>query len=207
MKKLVPILIALFALTIANCNAAPNLTAELNMNVAGNSAAAAKKDATESALRGGIIQILARYSDRAVVENLIMGADDSILHNLVASTGITNEKSSKTAYSAKISITLDRMAAEKWYADNNVPNFLNAADESKDRSIIAIELANGLADWAALNQAVREDGGAYGLSLRSIFRNSATAYVLSAKRKKFVNLLAASGWRVWSQDGILRVSK
>ncbi|MDR1027601.1 MAG: hypothetical protein LBL46_04260 [Rickettsiales bacterium] len=200
-------LILLFSLCAAGAEAAPNLTAEMNMNVSGSSAAAAKKDAAESALRGGIIQILARYSDRAVVENLIMGADDAALQNLVASTGIANEKSGKTAYSAKISITLDRGAAERWYNDNNVPNFLNAADESKDRSVIAIELPGGLADWAALNQVIRDDGGNYELSLRSIFRNSATAYVLTSKRRKMTGLLSADGWRVWTQDGVVRVSK
>ncbi|MDR2268971.1 MAG: hypothetical protein LBD94_02195 [Rickettsiales bacterium] len=187
--------------------AAPNLTVEISMDVRSATAAAAKKDATESALRSGVLQVLSRYSDRAIVENLIAGADEAILQNLVASTSIANEKTSKTAYSARFSITLDRMAVEKWYADNNVPNFLSAADESSDRMIISIELANGLADWAALNQIIREDGDNYGLSLRSIFRNSASAYIRTNKRRKFQNICAAAGWGVSSRDGVVRISK
>jgi hypothetical protein len=186
--------------------AAPNLTAETGIDVRAQTAAAAKKEAVDSAVRGGVIQVLSRYCDRAIIESLIQSADDSVLQNLVAATSISNEKQSKTAYGAKISITLDRRAVEKWFESNNVPNFLSASDESKDRSVIAIELP-GLSDWADLNRIVREDGGNYGLSLRTIFGNSATAYILTAKRRKFQSLVAADGWSVSVRDGIVRISR
>jgi hypothetical protein len=126
---------------------------------------------------------------------------------MIYSTSISNERSSQTAYSARFSITLDRAAAERWYADNNIPNFLSAADGSKDRVVIMIEMSNGLNDWAELNRIVREDSGNYGLQLRSIFRNSASAYILTDNRRKFQNLVAANGWNVSNRDGILRISK
>jgi hypothetical protein len=141
-----------------------------------------------------------------VVENLIAGADETALQNMVAATSISNERQSKTAYAARFAITLDRAAVEKWYAENNVPNFLAAADESNDRVIISIEMS-GLGDWAELNRIVRDDGGGFGLTLRSIFRNSATAYIFANKRKKLQSLAAANGWSVSSRDGVLRIAK
>lgn len=187
--------------------AAPNLTAEITMDIRADTADAAKKEATSTAIRGGVIQILQRYSDRAVVENLVMGRDDSELQNLVSAVSITSEKQSRTAYSAKFTITVDRSAMEKWYADNSVPNFLSAADESKDKTVIYMNFANGLSDWAALNQTIAADGNDYGLSLKTIFGNSATAYVLTNKRYKFTNLCVANGWTVTNQNGVIRITK
>jgi len=206
MKKLA-LFIVHCSLFIAPCAAAPNMTAEIVMDARASTAASAKKEATESAVRAAVMQVLARYSDRAVVENLIMGAEDANLQNMVASTGISNEKSSKTAYSAKFSVALDRAAVEKWYAENNVMNFLAAADDSKEKTIISMELSNGLSDWAELNKIMRDDGDAYGFSLRSIFRTSATASILTNKRKKFQTLCASNGWSVSSRDGVLRIAK
>ena len=206
MKKIVCSLLVIFC-SFGIALAAPNLTVEMPMDVRAQTAVAAKKDATESAVRGGVIQVLSRYSDRALIENMLMGADFASLQNLVASTSISNEKSSKTAYSANFSVTIDREALEKWYSDNNVPNFLSASDESKDRSVIAIDLENGLEDWAALNRIIRSDGDEYGLALRSIYGSSATAYILTNKRWKFRNLCASNGWIVTSKDGIIRISR
>jgi hypothetical protein len=183
------------------------LTTEISVDMRASTAAAAKKDAIDSAVRNAVIQIVSRYSDKAIVENLLMSSEDVVLQDLVSSTSITSEKTSKTAYSAIFSVTLDRVALERWYSDNNVPNFLSAADESQDKSVISIDLVNGLSDWASLNQAVRDDGDTYGLELRSIFRNSATAYILTSKRTKFQNLCTAAGWTVSTIDGVIRITK
>jgi len=207
MKKFLPLFIVGSLFLVAPAVAAPNLTAEVPMDARASTAAAAKKEATESALRAAVMQVLSRYSDRAAVENLIMGAEEASLQNMVASTGISNEKSSKTAYSAKFSVALDRAAVEKWYAENNVMNFLAAADDSKEKTIISMELSNGLSDWAELNKIMRDDGDTYGFSLRTIFRTSATASILTNKRKKFQMLCASNGWSVSSRDGVLRITK
>ncbi|MDR1826438.1 MAG: hypothetical protein LBQ49_01975 [Rickettsiales bacterium] len=188
-------------------SAAPNMTAEINMDVRAATAAKAKADASDSAIRSGVIQVLSRWSDRAVVENLIMGADDAVLQNLVASTSISNEKTSKTAYTAKFSVTLDRAAVDKWYNDNNVPNFLAAAIGSDDRAAVYIEMPNGLNDWIQLNQAVRESGDSYDMVLKSIFKNSATASIRASQRRKFQNLCLSAGWHVSSRDGVVRISR
>lgn len=206
MKKIVCFLIFIFS-SLKILLAAPNLTVEMSMDVRDKTAVAAKKDATESAIRGGLIQVLSRYSDRALIENMLMGENFETLQNLVASTSISNEKSSKTAYSAKFSITVDRVALEKWYSDKNIPNFLSAADESKDRSIVSIDLINGLSDWVQLNQIIHSDGDEYGLSLRSIYGTSITAYILTVKIGKFRDLCRNNGWTVSSQDGITRISR
>jgi hypothetical protein len=196
-----------FLLSAAPAFAAPNLTVEINMDARATAAAAAKKEATESAVRAGAIIILGRYSDRAIVENLITGSDDAAVQNLVAATSISNEKTSRTAYSARFSITLDRVAVEKWYSDNNVPNFLSAADESRERSVVSMEFSNGLSDWVELNQIMRDSGENYEMSVRTIFKTGATAQILTNKRRKFQNLCAANGWIVSNRDGVLRISK
>ena len=82
-----------------------------------------------------------------------------------------------------------------------------AADGSDERQVIHIEMSGGLADWTALNQAMRDSGDDFGLSVRSIHSTSATAYILTAKRRKFQNMCAANGWAVSSRDGVLRISK
>ena len=205
MKKLLFLICC--SLFVGFAYAAPNLTAEINMDIRANTAAAAKREATESATRAGVLQVAARYSDRAIVENLIVGADDSVLQRLVAATSIANEKSSRTAYGAKFSIIIDRGALEKWYNDNSIPNFLAAADGSTDKTIVVIELNNGVSDWMALNQMIRESGDDYGLAVRSIFRNSATAHMLEHKRQKFRQLCLNSGWSVSTREGIMRVAK
>jgi hypothetical protein len=208
MKKLFCLLLAVCCASLASpARAAPNLTAEINIDMRADTAAAAKNDAMGSAIRSGVIAVLGRYSDRAIVENLIMGADESVIQNLAISTSISNERTSKTAYSANFSVTLDRVAVEKWYGDNNVPNFMSAADESKDKSVISIDFANGLSDWAELNQILRDSGENYEMSIRTMFGTSATAYILTNKRRRFQSLAAANGWSVSSRDGILRISK
>ena len=206
MRKIRAFLIISFAV-IGAAFAAPNLTTEINMDIRAGTASKAKAEASDAAVRGGIIQIASRYADRATVENLIMGADDDALQNLVVATRISNEKTSKTAYAARFSITLDRAALEKWYSANNVPNFLAAADDSDDRIAVAIEMSNGLSDWVALNQAVRESGDNYGLILRSIFRGGATASIRASKKRKFQSVCANAGWSVSSRDGAIRIAK
>jgi len=207
-KKIISFFIIHFSLFIAlSAHAAPNLTAEINMDVRAATAAAAKREATESATRAGVLQVAARYSDRAIVENLIVGADDATLQRLVAATSISNERSSRTAYSARFSITVDRGALERWYSDNNVPNFLAAADGSRDKSLIVIQLNNGIDDWRTLNQIIRESGTNYGLTVRSIFRDNATAHIYTRHQRSFRQLCVNNGWSVSSREGIMRVAK
>ena len=187
--------------------AAANLVAEINMDIRAATASKAKAEASEAAIRSGAIQILSRYSDRAIIENLISNADDDALQNLVASVRISNEKTSKTAYAARFSITLDRGAVEKWYGDNNVLNFLGPTEEDTDRTAVYIEMSNGINDWVHLNQVIRESGESYGLALKSIFRNNATASIIASKRRKFQGACAGAGWSVSWRDGIVRISK
>lgn len=206
MKK-IPIVCSLLFAVFTAAFAAPNMTIEINMDMRASTASKAKADATDAATRSGIIQVMSRYADRAAVENLVMGADDAALQNLVAAVRISNEKSSKTAYAARFSITVDRAGLEKWYIENNVPNFLSAADDSDDRVGVSIEMSNGISDWTLLNHALRESGENYGLVVKSIYRNSATASIYGAKRNKFRNMCAAAGWSVSSRDGILRIAR
>ena len=207
MKKFLSLLIVHCSLFIAAASAMPNMTAEISMDARANTAAAAKREANESAVRAAVMQVLARYSDRAAVENIVMGADEGALQNMVAATSISNEKTSKTAYGAKFSITLDRAAVEKWYADNNVMNFLTAADDSNERVVVSMEFSNGISDWTELNRIMREGGDAYGLTMRTIFRTSATAYIPTNKKRKFQMLCSSNGWSVTSRDGVLKIAK
>jgi len=124
----------------------------------------------------------------------------------VSSTGISNERTSRTAYSAKFTVTFSKDAVEKWYADNNVAHFMDAADGSGNRSLVVIEVRN-LTDWATLKHALRTDSANFNLRINSIFRNSATAYVNARERGRFQILARNNGWHASAADGILRISK
>jgi len=187
--------------------AAPNLSADINADIRAATAAEAKREATDYAVRTGVTAVLSRYSDRLIIDHLLDGMDAAALHNLVAATSISNEKLSKTAYAARFSITLDRGAVEKWFAANNVPNYISASDESKDRMIIIAVFPNGIGDWAELSRLARESGEKYDLSIRTMYRNRATAYILTNKSRKFQSLAAANGWTVGNRDGIIQISK
>ncbi|MDR2770132.1 MAG: hypothetical protein LBB08_01645 [Rickettsiales bacterium] len=208
MKKIIELFLffCASAFAVIPAVAAPNLSSEINMKISAASASTAKREATESATRSAVIQILSRYGDRAGIENIIAGADESVLNALIATTSISREKLSKTAYEARFAITLDRSAVEKWYADNNMPSSLPASEEV-DLALVALELPNGLADWTDLKLLLLSDGDNYGLVVRSISGIGATAHIFTNKRRKFQNLVASAGWAVSNAGGFLKISR
>jgi len=202
MKKLILLFFALFATSAS----AVNLTSIIDQEMTGNSAAAARQSANNAAIRAAASEVLGRYADRNLVAEALAETDDTRLLNMVSTTSIANERTSRTVYSARFTITFSRSAMERWYGDNNIVNFMDMADGAGNRSLVVIEIRD-LTDWAALKRAIREDSANFNLRISSIFRNSATAYVNSRERGRFQTLARYNGWHASSSDGILRLSK
>ena len=204
MKKL---LIAFIAniLFITNLYAV-NLSVTVDADKRAATAAAAKRDATNSATRSAALIVLSRYASRYMVESALANMDDAELSNMVSTISISNERASRTAYSASFTIRFDQRAVERWYSDNNIMNFLAMATGAGNRSLVMIDVG-GLGDWARLKKTIRESGENFNLTIHSIFRGQATAYVATIQRRNLQNLMIANGWRATSYDGILRISR
>jgi len=202
MKKFILILFAIFATNTY----AVNLTSIIDHGTSGSTAASAKQSANNAAIRAAASEVLGRYADRGLVSEALDNTEDARLLNMVTSTSISNERASRTAYSARFTISFSRSAMEKWYGENNIADFLGAADDSGNRSLVVIEVKD-LREWAALRQAMRSASTDFNLRINSIFRNSATAYVNARERYKFQTLARSNGWNASASDGVLRISK
>ncbi|MCL2331669.1 MAG: hypothetical protein FWC61_03955 [Proteobacteria bacterium] len=190
----------------ADAHAAVNLTGTASVEKTASTAAAAKSLATDDARRQIAIAVLSRYSDPKTISMLIKNASDSDMTGLIASSGIDNEKTSATAYSANFTMTLDPDATAKWLRDNNVPNYMSAADNSGDRAIIFFNIG-GLKQWAGLKQKLRDSDMDSELELKTMQGRNISATIPSARREGFVNALRSLGWTVTDDNGILRATR
>jgi len=206
MKKLFALITLSFILYPLSFSWAINLTSVIDQETTGSSAASARQSANNAAIRSAAHEVLGRFADRNLVFEALAETDDARLLNMVSSTSISNERTSRTAYSARFTIAFSRAAMERWYAENNIVNFMDMAEGAGNRSLVIIEVRS-LTDWAALKAAMREDSGNFNLQVSSIFRNSATAYVNSRERFRFQTLARNNGWHASSSDGILRLSR
>jgi len=201
MKKYhLSILYSLLFVPLAGLSA-PNLTAEVPVDIQSSNAAVAKKEALETATRNGIIMVLSRYADRAAVENAAAELKPADLANMTASTSISGEKLSKTGYSAVVAVSLEQSAVEKFYNTRQIQNFLNMTADSEDRTEMVILLDNGLDDWASVNKIL--NGAAdenLGFQVKTLGAGQAAISVLSAKQKKFTNLMTQNGWQYARAD-------
>lgn len=211
MKRLFALCSLLSALCAfgAAANAAPNLAYTVAAEQTAETALAAKSSAMNNARRQAFNSILSRYSDRSIVERLSEDMTDAELLDFIGTTSIADEKTSATAYSANITITLDRAAAEKWLRVNNVPNYLAAADDSGPRSQVFFHISGGLNQWVALAKDLRGSGVWSDLDLKvsSIWGQNVSATIAGGRRYAFVSAVRNLGWKVSEEDGIVRVSK
>jgi len=191
--------------TIA-AQAAVNMTGTASVEKTASTAATAKSLATDDARRQIAITVLSRYSDPKTISTLIKNASDSDMNALVATSSIDNEKTSATAYSANFTMTLDPDAVAKWLRDNNVPNYMSAADNSGDRATIFFNVS-GLKQWTGLKQKLRDSGLDDDLELRTMQGQNISATIPSARRDGFVNALRSLGWTVTDDNGILRATR
>jgi hypothetical protein len=172
-------------------------------------AAAAKQAAQNSARRQVFIRVMSRYADRSLIEALAADMSDARLLNMVGTSSIANERTSATAYSALITVTFDRAAVERWLRDNNVPNYMRAADDAGPRTQVFFRITGGLREWAALNRDLREAGvwADLDIKLTSIWGPNISATIAGTRRSMFITEMRRLGWNVSEVDGIIRAQR
>ncbi|MCL2537913.1 MAG: hypothetical protein FWE52_00305 [Alphaproteobacteria bacterium] len=207
MKKLLLIISCMFIFGAAS--AAPNLTDTIAIERNAETAFAAKQYAMVTARRSAFINVASRYSDGRTVVGLAEQMSDADFLNMVARTSIADERTSATNYSANITVTLDRAALEKWFADNGVHNYMAMAGGGGARTNAIIILSGGLLQWTAMHAGLREVGIYDGLDLRvvQILGRNVNVTFAAGRRGAFIAALRDAGWNVSDQDGILRISR
>ena len=162
MRRIATILLFAFSLFHSftfSLRAANDLTATVAVEQTADTAFAAKTAGMNKARRQIFDSVLSRYADGRTVEELSSKMTDAELLNMIGATSIADEKTSATSYAANITMTLDAVAASKWMAANNVPNYLTT-DNSGPRASVFFEFSGGLRQWIAMNQSLRELGAA-----------------------------------------------
>ena len=209
--KLYALCFMLYAFAIAplaQSHAAPDLTATVAVEQTADTAFAAKTAAMNKARRQIFNTVLSRYADRVTVETLSSKMTDAELLNIIGMTSIADEKTSTTNYSANITMTLDPAAAQRWLSNNNVQNYMAAADDTGPRTTIFLEFSGGLNQWVDLNQGLRNAGFSDSdFKISSILGKNVTATVPANRRSAFVVALQNMGWSVSNADGILKARK
>ncbi|MCL2017822.1 MAG: hypothetical protein FWG80_03585 [Alphaproteobacteria bacterium] len=190
-------------------SAAPNLTDTVYVEHTAETATAAKSVAMSSARRQVFNRVLARYAERGVIDMLSAEMTDSQLLNMIGTSSIANERISATAYSANVTVTLDRTSVERWLRDNNVPNYMEAVDDFGTRAQVFFQIAGGLREWAALTRDLREAGvwRELDVKLSSIWGHNVSATIAGGRKPMFIREMRRLGWNVSDQDGIVRVSR
>lgn len=199
------LLSALLCLPMTRAGAVPVvLTGTTAVNVTSETAASAKTIAFDNARRAIVRDALSPYADRVALADAVKNATAADLTNLIAASSIDSEQQSATTYSANITMTLDKTAAQKWLADNNISNKLSDSTAG-GQILIQITLRDRMGDWMQLNQIAR--GENVDLNTRSISGNNMTVSIPENSRRMFLSAARSSGWQVADDGGLIRMWK
>ncbi len=191
-----------FMLTTAN---AVELNGAAYVNVTSTTAADAKKQAMNQARRQIIFDALSKYANTDALHTAIDSSDTETLMNLVASSGIGDERQSNTTYSANITMKLDQNAVIKWLNNNDIPNTLESNGTVGNFDVV-IELTKPISQWHELRDAARAEN--IDLNTKSIQgRNEITVSIPFSSRRAFINMLSRNGWTYENRETGLYVLK
>lgn len=200
MKRIFYIL-SLFAMSAAS---AADLRGNVSLNITSDTAAAAKNIAMVEARRQIVSDVLAQYSDQALLMDALGATSDEVLNSLIASTSIAGEQVSTTTYSANISMEIDAGAARSWLMENGIQNWLPNAD-GENRLVVLAEMSSPLVQWAELNDISRREK--IDINVKNINGNQLMIDLPVTSRGAFTIALRENGWRYSNMDGALRVWK
>lgn len=204
MLKLRKILSVVFLACVVMRAGAVDFGATASVNITSDTAATAKNMALSEARRQIISDALRQYVDVEQMNQVLTDASDADLMNLIASTGIDDEKISDTTYSANISMTLSPDAVRRWLAENSVQNWLPDG-RGGDRFIALITTTDAVADWMEINTIARNEQ--IDLATKYIMGNQITVELPSSVRAAFTIALREGGWHYAASDGVLRIWK
>ncbi|MBP5364281.1 MAG: hypothetical protein J6Y49_02945 [Alphaproteobacteria bacterium] len=201
MKK---ILFAFCGAFIACAATAADLVGTASVRMTSDTSSTAKTMAINDARRQILIDKLRPYASSDQLSSAIRNAKSADLANLISETSIDGEQISDTTYSANITMTVDRNAARKWMAENNVYNWLS------DGSVVSaftmhVTLSNPISDWAQLQSIARSERVDF--STKQIVGNIATIDVPTSARSSVTIALRNAGWKTAADDGFMRVWK
>ena len=180
------------------------LIGEVSVNQTSDTAANAKTNAINSARRQILSNVLAQYSDKDSLIELIQNTSDEDLMNVVSSTSVSNEQMSSTGYSANITMNLDNDAVKKWLNSNNVQNWVPLM-ESGERFTVVMIVSNGIQDWAELKRIARDDN--IEIETQNITGKQVVAKMPLSYRTKFTAAVRDAGWKYTDNDGVLQIWK
>ena len=203
MKKLLLLLL----LTVGGGAYAAELIGSAYVNMTSDTSSAAKTMAINDARRQILIDKLSPYAMSEQLVPAIKDAKNADLINLIAETKIDNEKISDTAYSAKITMTVDKVASRTWMVENNIQNWLNDGLDT-DMFVAQITLGDDtIADWADFNRIMRAER--IDFTTKYIVGKSVTVELPTPSRASITIALRGAGWRTASSaaDELMRVWK
>lgn len=201
MKKFLIGFVGLFFASVAG---AVDLQGTATVNVASDTAAAAKNMAFDEARRKIIVDVLRQYTDVNALRAGVNNARSAELMNLIAASSIDGERLSETAYSAHITMRLDSDAARVWLQENDIQNWL-PDEKTRDVFIVDVKMSDGIANWVELNRIARDEK--IDLGTVQMSANSATLELPRSVRGKFTIALREAGWRYANQEGNLKIWK
>lgn len=184
---------------------AADLTGTASVNVTSDTAATAKNMAFDEARRQIIVDVLSPYSDSGALRSAVAGEKSSALTSLIASSGISGEQLSDTAYAAKITMTVNRRAAKNWLASHDVQNWLTVDEVVSDVFPLVLSFNNRVADWSNVRRVAADAG--IDLQTVSIADGQMVFHVATARRGALTIALRNAGWRYKDHDGALYISK
>jgi len=196
---------ALISGVLCGASFAADLTGTASVNVTSDTAATAKNMAFDEARRQIIVDVLSPYSDSTALRAAVAGEKASALTSLIASSGISGEKLSDTAYAAKITMTVSRRAAKNWLASHDVQNWLTVDEVVSDVFPLVLSFNNRVADWSNVRRVAADAG--IDLQTVSIADGQIVFNVATARRGALTIALRNAGWRYKDRDGALYISK
>ena len=180
------------------------LRGDANISITSDTALNAKNIAFDEARRQVLYDVLQQYADKDALKQVIKTAPTAKVAGLVSSSGIVDEKTSSTTYSAKISIVFEETAVQAWLAENNVQNWLPDTSKQDSFSVI-VELSDKLPQWIELNNIARSEN--IKIQPQKISGNNINIVVPTESRGAFTIALRERGWKYADTDGALRIWK
>ena len=111
-KRIIGLFVGLYCAVSAVDAGAVQLMSSANVSVASDTATNAKNIAMDEARRQVIVDCLLPYSDNSGLRGAVKSEKSSVLMNLISSSEIANEKLSDTTYSARVTMSVNNVAAK-----------------------------------------------------------------------------------------------
>lgn len=204
-KRIIGLFVGLYCAVSAVDAGAVQLMSSANVSVASDTATNAKNIAMDEARRQVIVDCLLPYSDNSGLRGAVKSEKSSVLMNLISSSEIANEKLSDTTYSARVTMSVNNVAAKNWLDSRGVQNWIPVGTVSTNNFTLAVNLSNKISDWASVRRAAI--GAGIDLNTKYIEGNKIVFAAPSSKRGAITIALRDNGWRYQDIDGVLTLSR